>query len=109
MPNNMNDSEINMHLEKRSLKSFFKALVEELLKKYYRYHFAFIDPFGPSALKFETLTELAKLDRMDMLIHFPIGPIKRTIKKWIKGKNTILDNFMGTSEWRCKVNVNRIE
>lgn len=85
-----------------------KTLVEELLAKHYRYHFAFVDPFGPSSLNFKTLSELAKLRRMDMLIHFPIGPIKRTIKKWIKGKNTILDDFMGTSEWRDKVNVNRM-
>tara|TARA_Y100000294_G_scaffold176787_1_gene200210 strand:- start:313 stop:1218 length:906 start_codon:yes stop_codon:yes gene_type:complete len=76
-----------------------KRLVEELLAKHYRYHFAFVDPFGPKGLKFETLSELAKLARMDMLIHFPIGPIKRNIQRWIKGNKTILDDFMGTSEW----------
>ena len=85
-----------------------KILVKELFKKSYRYHFAFVDSFGPSSLNFKTLSELAKLGKMDMLIHFPIGAIKRNIQTWIKGKNTILDNFMGTSEWRKKVNVNRM-
>lgn len=37
---------------------------------------------------------------MDMLIHFPIGAIKRNLKNWIKSKNTILDNFLGTESWR---------
>ena len=76
-------------------------LVKKLLKKKYRYHFAFIDPFGPEGLKFETISELAKLDRMDMLIHFPIGAIKRNYDNWLKNpNNTILDNFLGTDEWQ---------
>ncbi|MCK9595008.1 MAG: three-Cys-motif partner protein TcmP [Candidatus Omnitrophica bacterium] len=80
-----------------------KQLVSELLKKHWRYHFAFIDPFGPDGLKFTTLKELAKLDRMDMLIHFPIGAIKRNLSTWVKGTDTILDEFLGTTEWRKKI------
>ena len=75
-------------------------LTADLLKKPYRYHFAFIDPFGPDGLKFETLRSLAKLGRMDMLIHFPIGAIKRNLDNWIKSRHTILDDFLGTDEWR---------
>ena len=79
-------------------------LVGDLLKhRYKRYHFIFIDPFGPEGLKFTTLIELAKLERMDMLIHFPIMAIRRNWKMWIKKENTILDDFLGTKEWRNKI------
>ena len=82
-------SSVNTHaLEKRlSSKSncnvrcgdsntLINELVEMLSQKPYRYHFAFIDPFGPDGLKFETIRKLAKLNRMDILLHFPIGSIK---------------------------------
>ena len=78
-------------------------LVPKLLQKSYKYHFAFIDPFGPDGLKFNTLRELAKLGRMDMLIHFPIGAIKRNLKAWVKSSSTILDDFLGTDIWRQKI------
>lgn len=78
-------------------------LVSSLLQKYYRYHFAFIDPFGPDNLKFNTLKELARLERMDLLIHFPIGAIKRNLPNWKKKTNTILDEFLGTDIWRSKI------
>ena len=78
-------------------------LVQELLKHHYRYHFAFIDPFSPQALKFDTLKRLAKLIRMDMLINFPIGAIKRNLKTWMNRSDTILDDFLGTGEWRQEI------
>lgn len=78
-------------------------LVSSLLQKYYRYHFAFVDPFGPDNLKFNTLKELARLERMDMLIHFPIGAIKRNLSNWKRKTNTILDEFLGTKIWRTKI------
>jgi len=78
-------------------------LVSSLLQKYYRYHFVFIDPFGPDNLKFNTLKELARLERMDMLIHFPIGAIKRNLPNWKKKTSTILDEFLGTDLWRTKI------
>lgn len=78
-------------------------LVSTLLQKSYRYHFAFIDPFGPDNLKFSTLKELARLERMDMLIHFPIGAIKRNLPNWKKKISTILDEFLGTNIWRAKI------
>jgi len=78
-------------------------LVSSLLQKYYRYHFVFIDPFGPDNLKFNTLKELARLERMDMLIHFPIGAIKRNLPNWKKKTSTIFDEFLGTDLWRAKI------
>jgi len=84
-----------------------KVLVSDLVKtlsiKDYRYHFAYIDPFGPDGLRFSTIKELAKLKRIDLLIHFPIGAIKRNISKWHEHDFTILDDFLGTVKWREKV------
>ncbi|MBI5042837.1 MAG: three-Cys-motif partner protein TcmP [Nitrospirae bacterium] len=90
----------NCHVECGDSNTLINNLVATLLKQSYRYHFAFIDPFGPGGLKFETLKMLAKLDKMDMLIHFPIGAIKRNLKTWTKSANNILDNFLGTNVWR---------
>ena len=75
-----------------------ESIVSHLKKKDYRYHFAYIDPFAPKNLNFNTLKFLAQLKRMDMFIHFPIGAIKRNLDK-----NTILDSFLGTTVWRNKI------
>lgn len=80
-----------------------KTLVRKLLLNPNNYHFAFIDPFGPEALKFETIKELAKLKRMDMLIHFPIGPIKRNINNWVQKNKNILNELLGTEIWQDRV------
>ncbi len=80
-----------------------ETLLNILIQKPYRYHFAFIDPFGPEGLKFKTLRHLATLKRIDMMIHFPIGAIKRNLKTWIKNRNTILDDFLGTDGWRGRI------
>lgn len=81
-----------------------KDIVKELLKKPYRYHFAYLDPFAPKALKFSTIKELAKCKKMDMLIHFPIGAILRNIPHWLKkNEQKILDDFLGTNTWQEKM------
>ena len=91
------------HVECGDSNELVNILVAKLLQKSYRYHFAFVDPFGPDGLKFNTLRELAKLNRMDMLIHFPIGAIKRNLKAWGKSSSPILDEFLGTDIWRQKI------
>jgi len=78
-------------------------LMKTLRKKDYRYHFVFVDPFGPEDLKFPSLKLLAELPRLDLLIHFPIGAIKRNISKWEKSDYGILDDFLGSGEWRAKI------
>jgi three-Cys-motif partner protein len=57
---------------------------------------AFVDPYNLAALSFETLRCLAKVTRMDLIIHFPTGTIKRNWGKVDDG----LDRFLGTTEWR---------
>jgi three-Cys-motif partner protein len=76
--------------------STIEDLVNTFVLKDYRYHFTYIDPFGPDGLKFSTIESLAKLKRIDLLINFPIGSIKRNIPKWLEGDSTILDEFLGT-------------
>lgn len=76
------------------------SLTSNFMKHDYRYHFAYIDPFGVEALKFETIKEMAKLARMDLLINFPIGSIKRNIRSWLRNTDTPLDRFLGTPIWR---------
>lgn len=93
----------NCHVKGGDSNELIDNLVKTLLKQPYRYHLAFIDPFGPDGLKFETLRKLAQLDRMDMLIHFPIGAIKRNLRLWKRKSNTILDNFLGLDTWRQQI------
>lgn len=97
------DNKASCHVICGDSNALVSNLVSSLLQKYYRYHFAFIDPFGPDNLKFNTLKELARLERMDMLIHFPIGAIKRNLPNWKKKTSTILDEFLGTDSWRTKI------
>lgn len=72
-------------------------------EKFEKYHFAYLDPFAPSHLKFSTIESLSRLKRLDIMINFPIGSIRRNYKKWINDKDSILDSFLGTSEWRLEV------
>lgn len=80
-----------------------ESIVNHLKKKDYRYHFAYIDPFAPENLNFNTLKTLAQFKRMDMLIHFPIGSIHRNLDNWMNKTNTILDTFLGTDTWRERI------
>lgn len=99
---------LNCHIKCGNSNLLINDLVKSLLKQYWRYHFAFIDPFGPDGLKFNTIRELAKLERMDMLIHFPIGAIKRNLNTWINRPNNILDGFLGTDSWRKEISNNNV-
>lgn len=97
------NSKSNCNVRCGDSNTLISELVETLSQKSYRYHFAFIDPFGPDGLKFETLRSLAKLNKMDILLHFPIGAIKRNLGMWLKSKSTILDDLLGTDKWRKEI------
>ncbi|MBI4683944.1 MAG: three-Cys-motif partner protein TcmP [Nitrospirae bacterium] len=97
------NSKLNCSVRCGDSNSLINELVETLSQKPYRYHFAFVDPFGPDGLKFETFRKLAKLNKMDILLHFPIGSIKRNLGAWLRSKSTILDDFLGTDKWRKRI------
>jgi three-Cys-motif partner protein len=99
----MISSKSNCNVRCGDSNTLINEMVETLSQKPYRYHFAFVDPFGPDGLKFETLKALAKLNRMDILLHFPIGSIKRNLGMWLRSKSTILDDFLGTDKWRKRI------
>jgi len=42
-------------------------------------NFALIDPFGPNGLRWSVLERPARFPRMDLLIHFPTGSLKRNL------------------------------
>jgi len=61
---------------------------------------AVIDPTGLH-IKFDTLKELTKDRRIDLLITFPEGmDIKRNLSKYMRQSQSILDDFMGDKNWR---------
>ena len=78
-------------------------IVDELKKTNYKYHFVFLDPFAPKHLKFKSIKRLSELQRMDIMINFPIGAILRNVPKWISGEGSILDEFLGTHQWREEI------
>lgn len=59
---------------------------------------ALVDPFGLSPLRFETLSKLAAIKRMDFLLHFPTSTIKRNFQH--NSLKRDIDRFLGTDVWR---------
>lgn len=61
---------------------------------------AFLDPEGLE-LEWSTIAELAKVNRMDLIIHFSLMGIKREMPNEINlSQPTKLDLFFGGTEWR---------
>lgn len=44
------------------------------------YIIVLVDPFGPSALHFSTIRRLSEIARVDFIIHWPIGSMKRVFR-----------------------------
>jgi three-Cys-motif partner protein len=47
-------------------------------------HFAFLDPYNLENLPFSIISRLAKLPRMDMLIHVSISDLQRNLRRYLK-------------------------
>ena len=62
---------------------------------------ALIDPYGLMPLSFETIRKLACVKRMDLIVHFPIGDIKRNFQRCLD--TDYLDTFLGITTWREQV------
>jgi three-Cys-motif partner protein len=67
-------------------------------------HFAFLDPYNLESLPFSIIQKLAKLSRMDMLIHVSIFDLQRNLRRYLS-EGRVLDSFM--PGWRDAVDVNR--
>jgi len=68
-------------------------------------HFAFLDPYNLGALPFEVICKLAKLKRIDILIHISIQDLQRNLQRYIDKQNSPLDVF--APGWRAHVDVSR--
>jgi three-Cys-motif partner protein len=66
-------------------------------------HFAFLDPYNLENLPFSIIERLAKLPRMDMLIHVSIFDLQRNLRRYLSD-GRILDAFM--PGWQAAVDVN---
>lgn len=62
---------------------------------------AFVDPFGPSLLKWNTVAQLGAFSRMDMLVNMPTGFIKRNFDR--ESFLLRIDAMLGTAKWRDNV------
>lgn len=71
----------------------------------YALNFAFLDPYGLAALPFEVIKKLAKLERMDILIHVSAQDLNRNLRRYIEKSPSPLDTF--EPEWRDHIDINR--
>lgn len=69
----------------------------------YGLHFAFLDPFNLGDLAFGALEQLAKLKRMDMLIHVSVQDLQRNLRRNIDHQHSALDRF--APGWRQRVDI----
>jgi three-Cys-motif partner protein len=67
-------------------------------------HFAFLDPFNLEDLPFSIIERLARLPRMDLLIHVSIFDLQRNRRRYLEDGRT-LDAFM--PGWRERVDMRR--
>jgi three-Cys-motif partner protein len=65
-------------------------------------HFAFLDPYKLDPLPFSIIEKLAKLKRMDMLIHVSIQDFQRNLRRYMRQEGGPLDRF--APGWRKVVN-----
>lgn len=67
----------------------------------YALHFAFVDPYSLEALDFRVISELAKLKRIDLLIHLSAMDLNRNLSVNLTSDDSAFDAF--APGWREKV------
>ena len=67
--------------------------------------FAFLDPYNLGALPLEVIRNLAKLKRMDILMHVSLQDLQRNLELYISSENSAMDAF--APGWRAHVDVRR--
>lgn len=77
------------------------AIIDEVVRiiPEHGLNMALIDPYGLRPLQFETIKKLASVKRMDLIIHFPTGDIKRNLTN-MPSTSEFIDRFLGTTTWR---------
>lgn len=71
-----------------------RTTVDEALKSVPKYglNLALLDPYAIDALDFGVIRKLSAFQRMDLLVHFPTGDIRRN---WLQGAKARLRRAMG--------------
>lgn len=64
---------------------------------------ALVDPYSLEGLCFETIAALARFKRMDLIVFFPVGEIKRNLERNRITYTALLDRALGTDEWQTVV------
>ena len=59
----------------------------------YGLHFAFLDPYKLDPMPFSVIEKLAKLRRMDMLIHVSVHDLQRNLRRYMEEHDGPLDRF----------------
>lgn len=59
----------------------------------YGLHFAFLDPFNLDDLSFSIIERLAKLKRMDLLIHVSVQDRNRNLRRYMEEEGGALDRL----------------
>lgn len=81
--------------------------IDEIIKLVptYGLNLAFFDPFGAKTFHWKTLEALAKVRRMDLLMHFPTLAIKRNYGNPSSPRfgEEVIDQMLGMTEWRQRV------
>jgi three-Cys-motif partner protein len=62
-------------------------------------HFAFLDPHNLGALSFELLKLLARLERVDIIVHVSISDLRRNADRYTSEAHDQFDEFAGPG-WR---------
>jgi len=77
--------------------------IDDIVARVPRYglNLAFVDPFGPKALRWNTLAKLGAFDRMDLLVNFPTGFIKRNFHTLAFREHVTA--ILGDEQWRSEV------
>jgi three-Cys-motif partner protein len=65
------------------------------------YHFAFLDPYKLDPLPFSIIERLARLKRMDMLIHVSVQDLQRNLRRYMQQPDGPPDRF--APGWRTAV------
>jgi len=68
-------------------------------------HFAFLDPYNLGALPFDVIRKLARLQRMDIVIHVSVQDLNRNMLRYVSSATSPLDAF--APGWRDHVDTNR--
>ncbi|MBN1979044.1 MAG: three-Cys-motif partner protein TcmP [Anaerolineae bacterium] len=79
-------------------------VAEEIVQRLHRapsLNLAFLDPDGLEELRWKTVATLAKIERLDLIIHYSQMGLTRTMPQAYESEGeTIVDSFFGDREWR---------